>query len=110
MSNPRLKNLKYAIPIMFLGLGIFFSVMAATMGMSAGFTFKLFTAGPGFILLGIGTIAAPVNIPVTDSNTLNVKEILEVNAKWKWAVWAAALIVGIIFQDDILILFAKWFG
>jgi hypothetical protein len=109
MSNQKLKNLKYAIPIMFLTLGGFFSFMAATMGVSAGFTFKLFTAGPTFLFLGVATIFAPVNIP-ENGNTLNIKEVLEANAKWKWVIWIAALIAGIIFKTDILILFARLFG
>lgn len=110
MSNPKLKNLKYVIPVLFLIVGGYFSFIAATMGLSAGFTLKLFTAGPAFIFLGIATIIAPVNIPVTENNTLGISEIMSVNAKWKLAVWIAAIIAGAVLRNSVLLLFAKWFG
>ena len=110
MSNPKLKNLKYVIPVFFLVVGGYFAFIAATMSLSAGFTLKLFTAGPAFIFLGIATIVAPVNIPVTDKPALDIKEVLAVNAKWKWVVWAASLVAGLIWRDDVLVQFARWFG
>jgi len=110
MSNPKLKNLTYAIPILLLVIGGYFSFIAATMAVSTGFTLKLFTAGPFFIFLGIATVLAPVNFPVTDKPALEIRDVLAANAKWKWIVWAAALISGVIWRNNVLVLFAKWFG
>jgi hypothetical protein len=110
MSNPKLKNLKYVIPFLLLIAGGYFSFIAATMAVSAGFTLKLFTAGPAFVFLGIATIIAPVNLPVTENATLDIKEVLTVNAKWKWIVWIAAIIAGAVWRNDVLVLFARLFG
>lgn len=110
MSNPKIKNVKYVLPVLLLMIGGYFSFIAATMTVSAGFTFNLFTAGPIFLFLGISTIIAPVNIPDSENSSPTFKEILSFNAKWKWVIWIVALISGVILRDDVLILFAKWFG
>ncbi|MCG8477759.1 MAG: hypothetical protein MI724_01585 [Spirochaetales bacterium] len=106
------KKLSIVLPIMLLVLGLVFTVIAASMSGSAGFTFRLFTVGPFLLFLGVGTLIAPLEIESggegeseTDSgNELDLIAIIKGAPKWKLAVWAGALIAGLALRDNVIVL------
>lgn len=105
------KKMSRALPIVFLVLGLVFTIVAASMFGSAGFTFRLFTAGPFLLFLGVGLIIAPAELGTGDDDdeadsesALDLITMLKEAPKWKLAVWAAALIAGLVLRDDVIAL------
>ena len=106
------KKMSIVLPIMLLVLGLVFTVIAASMSGSAGFTFRVFTAGPFLLFLGVGMLIAPLEIESggegeseTDSgNELDLIAIIKGAPKWKLAVWAGALIAGLALRDNVIAL------
>lgn len=105
--NQRTKNIKLAFPILSIMIGLFFIFIVATMTESAGFTFRLFTAGPFLLFFGIGTLIAPMDLPVKENEededpALNLGVILKGAPRWKLVVWGGALIAGVMFRDEVI--------
>ena len=106
------KKMSIVLPVMLLVLGLVFTVIAASMSGSAGFTFRVFTAGPFLLFLGVGMLIAPLEIESggegeseTDSgNELDLIAIIKGAPKWKLAVWAGALIAGLALRDNVIAL------
>ena len=106
------KKMRLALPIMLLVLGLVFTLIAASMFDSAGFTLRLFTAGPFLLFLGVGMLIAPIEpgdgdeeeTEGTSENTPDLFAMLKQAPKWKLAVWAAALIAGLVLRDDVIAL------
>ncbi len=109
----REKNIRLALPILLLVVGLFFTFIVVTMVESAGFSFRLFTAGPFLLFLGIATLVAPIELPQgedeNDESNLSMGNILKGVPKWKLVVWAAAFIAGIALKDDVFRLFGGIF-
>jgi hypothetical protein len=74
------------------------------MSTDAGFTFRVFTAGPALVLLGIATLVAPIDVP-EEQAAIDLIAIIKQAPKWKIAIWAVAFLAGILFKDAFLSLF-----
>lgn len=105
------KKMSLVLPILFLVLGLAFTVIAASMSGSAGFTFRLFTAGPFLLFLGVAMFIAPLEIgggegqsEADSAHELDLIAMIKASPKWKLAVWAGALLAGLVLRDNVIAL------
>ena len=95
---------------MLLVLGLVFTIIAASMSGSAGFTFRVFTAGPFLLFLGVGMLVAPLEIgsggdsEADSESELDLVAVIKGAPKWKLVVWAGALIAGFALRDTVIAL------
>lgn len=88
-SNPNKNRRDGSI---FLGLGIFFTIMCVVMALSSGFVLKLFVAGPFIGAFGLALLLAPGTVSFGDG----LMDAFRSNAVIGRLIWIACGIVGLL--------------